>query len=475
MDNKTRIFEFLYKNSENSYNINQIARLVGISVGSVFKILKNFEAQNYVHAEKKNKELLYRISLSGKTKDEYYKVEGEKNSKTRKKTKIICTIGKNLNSPGFIRKLADKGMDAARIDISACNENDALKATANIRSASEDIPIILDVPKVSQSSIKKWARFALKNDLDFICVSFVRNAGDIRKINHYLGYRDIKQVIGNRIKVIVKIEKDAIMNYKEIVQESYGVMIDGDSLVADSKYETLPVFQRMVIGECNRNGKPAIIATKILESMINNPNPKKSEVSGIANAVLDGASCLMLSKDILEGKFPFKAVETMSRIIKNVENESILENTSHWKSKSSADFIGDAMLGMESSWKIDAILVITSGGYSARTISGRRLRCRIIAATSSKKVFRQLNILWGVEPLFIDANLEDISNEEKKEAILKALKKGFIKKSDQIAIIASVFHSNSKRSNLLEIHKVDEFLSYMQDKGKKEIKISGAN
>ncbi|MEK6876813.1 MAG: pyruvate kinase alpha/beta domain-containing protein, partial [Nanoarchaeota archaeon] len=111
-------------------------------------------------------------------------------------------------------------------------------------------------------------------------------------------------------------------------------------------------------------------------------------------------------------------------------------------------------------------LIITSGGYTARVVSSKRPKCRIIAATSSKKIFRQLNILWGVEPLFIDADLEDISNEEKKEAILKALKKGFIKKTDQIAIIASVFHSKSKRANLFEAHRVNEFLDYAQNKSK---------
>ncbi|MEK6949733.1 MAG: pyruvate kinase [Nanoarchaeota archaeon] len=461
MNNQAKIIEFLYKNSESSYNINQIARLLGISVGSSFKILKELEKNQYIASKKENKSILYRIVPNSKAKEFYEHVEQEKNSESRKKTKIICAISPSNNS-GFIRKLLGSGMDAAIISASYHDEAGALNSIGSIRAASEEIPIILDLPK-SFEDAGKWIKFALKNGLDFICVSFARNAEDVRKINNYLGYSDIKQVIGSRIKVIVRIEKDALKSYREIVQEAYGIMIDRDSLLA-GKYEMLPVFQRAIIDECRKNGKPAIIATELLESMNNSPAPKNSEVSDAANAVLDGASCVMLSKSIIEGKFALEAIETMERVIKNVENEGI--EGEYGKNERPENAIGDMAFGIGNELKIDAILTITSGGYSARMVSSKRLRCRIIAATSSKKVFRQLNILWGVEPLFIDANLEDISNEEKKEAMLKALKKGFIKKTDQIAIIASVFHSKSKRANLLEIHKVNEFLDYVQNKNK---------
>ena len=457
MENKARILEFLYKNSGNSYNVNQIARLVGVSIGSAFKILKKLEREDYAIVRKKGNEILYELKINEKVRNEYSRIEREKNRKSRKKTKIVCLISHNASS-GFIRKLISKGMDAAKIGPSL-NENDTLELIKAIRSASEEIPIILELPK-SFDDAGKWIKFALKNGLDFICASFARNGEDVKKINHYLGYTDIKQVIGSRIKVIAKIEKDALKNYREIVQEAYGIMIDRDSLLTD-KYEMLPVFQRAIIDECRKNGKPAIIATELLESMNSSPKPRNSEVSDVANAVLDGASCVMLSKSIIEGKYAIEALEAMEQIIKNVEAESIFD---YDKNERPENVIGNAAFGVGNGLKIDAVLAITSGGYSARMVSSRRLRCRIIAAASSKKVFRQLNILWGVEPLFIDADLEDISNEEKKKAILKALKRGFIKKTDQIAIIASVFHSKSKRANLFEIHKVNEFLDYVQNK-----------
>lgn len=464
MKNKARILEFLYKNGGNRYNVNQIARLVGISIGSAFKILKRLEKEDYVNAKKKDNEILYELKSNDKVRNEYSKIEQEKGSESRKKAKILCSLTANINS-GYIRKLISKGMDAAKLDFSY-GENEVLKAINIIRSASEEIPIILELPK-SFEDTKKWIKFAMKNDLDFICASFARNAEDVRKINNYLGYSDMNQIIGSRIKVIVKIEKGALKNYREIVQEAYGIMIDRDSLLAD-KYEMLPVFQRAIIDECRKNGKPAIIATELLESMNNSPTPKNSEVSDLANAILDGASCVSLSKSIIEGKFAAEALETMERVIKNVENENI-----EVKNERLENAVGELAFGIGSGLKVDAVLAITSGGYSARSVSSKRLKCKIIAATSSKKVFRQLNILWGVEPLFMGADLEDISNEEKKEAILKALKKGFIKKSDQIAIIASVFHSKSKRSNLFEIHKVNEFLEYVGNKNKETNKIAG--
>ena len=198
--------------------------------------------------------------------------------------------------------------------------------------------------------------------------------------------------------------------------------------------------------------------------MNENKFPSKAEVYDLANAVLDKASCLMLSSETESGKYPLEATDTLTKIIKNVETSQMLAGQN--KEDIITCPIGTSIFEEDKPTNIDAILIITSGGYTARIVSSKRPRCKIIAATSSKKVFRQLNILWGVEPLFIDADLEDISNKEKKESILKALKNGFIKKTDQIAIIASVFHSKSKRANLFEIHKVNEFLEYVQNKNK---------
>src|SRR3989338_5679151 len=465
MNNRAAIFGFLHRNRCNGYNINQISRLLGISVGSAFKILKQFEKEGYVIADKKNNALLYQINPNEKTENEYNRIEEEKSRKSEKKTKIICAIGPSSGKTAGIRKLIDAGMDAALIDVSGCSGKDAVELAGNVREASDEIPIIFDLSKIS--IIKPWIRLALKNGIDFILVSSIKNADDIRRINRLLGYSDMKHVIGEKIKVLASLGKENLGNYRGIIEEAYGVVVDRHLLVNDKRYETLPMMQKMIIEECNRHGKPAILSGQVLESMVSKNSPQATEVYSIANRIIDGASCIMLFNETAAGKHPNEAVDTLSRIIKGVES-GLAENYAGGIREDFVHSIGKAVFEVEKNANIDAILVLTSGGYSARMISSRRLRCRVIAATSSRKILRQLSILWGINPLFINGNLEDISNEEKRETVIKALEKGLIKKSDQIAIVASVFHSKSKTTNLLEMHKVNEFLDYLGNKSKIE-------
>lgn len=461
MTNKARILEFLYKNPDREYNINQISRLVGISVGSAFKILKEFEKNSYVDVKRKNNAFLYKISANEKTRKAFGAIENERNEKIRHRVKVMCTIGANSNNQSTIKKLMEKGMDAARIDASHHSQESAFGAVKNIREAADYIPILIDIPGKDIASVKPWIKFAVKNDLDFVSVSYVSNSDEIEAVYRHLGYSSMKEVIGGKIKLFVKIGEHALRKYKEIIEEVYGIILDRNLLATGKNYETLPQLQKSIIAECNRHGKPAIVGSQLLESMNKNRFPSKAEVYDLANAVLDKVSCLMLSDETEDGKYPMEAAGTLVKIIKNVEMGQALDSR---KEDNLIYPIGASIFEEDKPTNIDAILIITSGGYTARVVSSRRPKCRIVAATSSKKIFRQLNVLWGVEPLFIKANLEDISNGEKKEALLKALEKGFIKKTDQIAIMASVFHSKSKRANLLEIHKVNEFLDYLENK-----------
>ena len=459
MNNRAAIFGFLYKNRGNGYNINQISRLLGISVGSAFKILKQLEKEKYVNANKKNNALLYRLNPNEKTENEYYQIEEEKSRKSEKKAKIICAIGPSSGKTAVIRRLIESGMDAALIDASGYSEKGVIELMGNIREASDEIPIIFDLSKIE--IIKPWVKLALKNDIDFILVSSIKNADDIRRINRLLGYTDMKHVIGEKIKVLARLGKGNLRNYREVIEEAYGIVIDRNSLVEGRRYEMLPMMQKTIIEECNKHGKPAIVSGQVLESMVSKNSPDTTEVYSIANMILDGTSCIMLSDETGAGKHPNESIATLARIIKGVES-GLVKNYAGSIQEDFVHSIGKAVLEVEKNANIDAILVLTSGGYSARMISSRRLRCTVIAATSSKKILRQLNILWGVNPLLISGNLEDISNEEKREAVLNSLNKGLIKKSGHIAIVASVFHSKSKITNLLEVHKVDEFLEYLQ-------------
>ena len=146
MENNLKIFEFLYKNPDNEYNINQIARIVGISVGSAFKILKEFEKESYVTGKQRKNAIFYHINLNQNTRDVYYNMSLESNKSNKKKTKIICTIGPSSNNVRIIKNLIEEGMDCARINASHCGESSASGIIRNIRKASENIPILLDIP-----------------------------------------------------------------------------------------------------------------------------------------------------------------------------------------------------------------------------------------------------------------------------------------------------------------------------------------
>ncbi len=456
MNNKAKIFEFLYKRSSDSYNINQIARINGISVGSAFKILKEFERLGFVTVTRKNNAMLYNVILSDKTKEFYEKLEEQINEKSKKKTKVICSINSDTDYT-TIKRLIEKGMDIASINVSDINEKITINIIQNIRFVSPEIPILL---YINDPKFSKWVRFALKNDLDFVAV-LAKSASDIIKTNKILGYNNIKQIIGEKIKVIAIIDNRSLRNYREIIFEAYGIIIDRSNLVTSKKLEILPRLQKSIIDESNKLGKPVILSGNILNSMTKKHQPSQSDVYDISNAVLDGVSCIMLSEEKEYVKYPVDYVNTLSKIIKNAESGETYIHKYENGSYDLTHFIGNVVSQLEKILYIDALLVITSGGYSARMISSRRLRCKTLAATARKKIFRQLNLLWGIEPLYVNINAEDISNNDKKEVILKALEKGFIGKRDQIAIIASMFHSKSKRTNMLEIHNVSEFLDYL--------------
>ncbi|MBI2559351.1 pyruvate kinase [Candidatus Woesearchaeota archaeon] len=559
MNNLQAVFEFLYKNQEDRHNINQLAKLVNISVGSAFKILKNLKNGNYVEVIYEKNSTYYKIKLSDKSREFYYQIMMDINQGEKKKTKIVGTIGPASNNPKIVRRLIDNGLDCIRINASHCDENSALQLINTIRKTSSEIPIILDIPgpkirlnnlsksleiksgdiikfkfkksgddsllldtplhkfvskghrilvddgKIelrvlgsSKSSIscqvlnngiltkskglnfpdsfvdygdmsendKFWIKFAMKNDIDFIGTSFVRSQSDIKKLNRVLGYDSLKEVVGGKIKVIAKIEtKEAIKNYKEIISEAYGIMIDRGDLASETRFEIIPRLQKIIIEECNRQGKPVIIATQMLDSMVSNPQPTKAEISDIANSVLDGASCLMLSAETAAGKYPLDAVKTMSKVIREVEGEIVKKNFSPDRNVTFTDCIVNAISEIDKMLRMDAILVITSGGYTARMLASKKLRPRIIAITNKEKVFRQMHILWGITPMKIAADLEDITNREKAAAITEAIKKGFITKTSLIILTGSVFHFKSKRTNMIEMHKVNEFLDFVKSNG----------
>ncbi len=320
----------------------------------------------------------------------------------------------------------------------------------------------LSVDPISPKDIQ-LLHFAVEHKLNFVGVSFASNREHLQRIRGILNDAEIK--------VIAKIEnQQGLANYTEIIDEAYGVMLDRGDLGSETAIEIVPRLQKKIIKECNYAGKPIIVATQMLDSMISKPYPTKAEISDVANAVLDGATALMLSAETAVGLFPLDSVRMMTEIINNIEDQvqsTLLDTEVHVEN--SSDMVGKAINQIVQVAKIDKIFCLTGGGYSARMISRHKIKVPLLVATSSTRVYQRLNLLWGVERILLTTAVDNTNSaEQKKEAILEALQQGLLQKDDTIIITGAVFPNNRKITNLIEIHKVNELLGFLTQNGDKD-------
>ncbi|HHU07255.1 MAG TPA: pyruvate kinase [Clostridiaceae bacterium] len=244
-------------------------------------------------------------------------------------------------------------------------------------------------------------RFAVEQAVDFVAVSFARNAEDIFQTRNVLD-----EAGGQDINIIAKIEnQQGIDNVDEIIEASDGLMVARGDLGVEIPPEQVPMIQKRLIRQCYLSGKPSITATQMLDSMIENPRPTRAEVSDVANAIVDGTSCLMLSGETAVGAYPLKAVEKMARIALSVEGEidywTDFENEPRYSCLDAPDALSHAAASTAKDLKASAIVVMTFSGLTARLISRFRPSCPILAMTVSEVSQHQLNMSWGVKPYLV--------------------------------------------------------------------------
>ncbi len=268
--------------------------------------------------------------------------------------------------------------------------------------------------------------------VDFFALSFVRSPDDLDILRRYLQERN------SQAHLIAKIEdQSAISNLEDIVRASDGLMVARGDLGIEIPFETLPLVQRRAVRLCQRMGKPVIVATHMLESMIQNPLPTRAEITDIANAVFEQADCVMLSGETTIGKYPVACVEVMNRIIRSVEvqaerpfNDTLPLKTPKALMLKAAAILADELPNC-------AILVFTRSGYLARTLSALRpRRSPIFAFTDIAPVFQNLLLYWGVEP-FLMGFSED-PEETIQNAFTRLKGRGWVQPRDHIVIISNV-------------------------------------
>ena len=305
----------------------------------------------------------------------------------------------------------------------------------------------VSLPSLSRKD-KADLRFGVKQSVDYIALSFVRSATDILRTRKFL------QSLGANIPIIAKIEKpEAILNLDEIIAAADGIMVARGDLGVEMSPEKVPLLQKKIIEACHWAEKPVITATQMLESMIENPQPTRAETSDVANAILDGTDCVMLSGETAMGEYPVQAVSTMVRIALQVE-----ASVNPWPPDTCVsgpdESVAHAACRAAEEQHAQAVVTFTQSGSTALLVSKHRPRMSIIAPTPFEHIARRMSLYWGVKPVVLRPKQTTDNMIASVEQIM--LKKKLAKEHDLIVITAGVPIGVAGSTNMMKIHRVGE-------------------
>ncbi|MFI3227506.1 MAG: pyruvate kinase [Clostridia bacterium] len=304
--------------------------------------------------------------------------------------------------------------------------------------------------------------FGCEQKVDYIAASFVRTAADVIELRELL-----KANGGDDIQIIAKIENmEGVENIDAILELVEGVMVARGDMGVEIQFSLLPKIQKMLIKKCISAGKRVITATQMLETMQSNPRPTRAEVSDVANAVYDGTSCIMLSGETANGKYPVEAVRTMAEIAEITETEinfgtrritrsefkKLSETEKSGKKSKITSAIAHATCTTTEALDAKAIVAFTMSGHTARAVSAFRPSAPIIGATPSERTFHQLAMSWGVTPVMAKMFTND--EEVLREAANCALEAGICEVGDVVTITTGMPFANSVDTNNIRIYKI---------------------
>lgn len=308
---------------------------------------------------------------------------------------------------------------------------------------------VVELPAITEKDAGD-IRFGIEQGVDFIAASFIRKESDVLEIRELIK--------GTNIKIISKIEnQEGLDNFDAILEVSDGIMVARGDLGTEIPVEQVARYQKMMIRKCNAVGKPVVTATQMLESMIVNPRPTRAEATDVANAVLDGSDCVMLSGETAKGAHPIAAVDMMARICREAELDinysELYPNLRRQIRLPIGVSEAVASSAVKTSWDVHAALIIvfTQSGATAQSISKYRPIAPVLAVTSDPQVARQCQVLRGIYPLLVDrmSGTENLIHQ----AMLMGVKMGMAQKGDPIVVTSGIIEELSGATNIMRVLK----------------------
>ena len=320
------------------------------------------------------------------------------------------------------------------------------KKGVNLPNTNISLPALTDKDK-------KDAIFALQQEVDWIALSFVRNPEDLRMLRDL-----IDQNSSYRVPVIAKIEKpEAVENIDALIPYCDGLMVARGDLGVEVPMQDVPLIQKMLVRRAKQARIPVIIATQMMETMIENPVPTRAEVNDVANSIMDGTDAVMLSGETSVGKHPVRVIQKMTEIISSVEFSDLIKVPQEAPHIRTNRFITKSVCHhaalMADDMNAAAITTLTNSGYTAFQVSAWRPKSHVLAFSSEKRILGKLNLLWGVRAYYYDRELSTDDTLEDINEIAKA--KGFVKTGDFMINLSSMPVKAKGMVNTLRVSHID--------------------
>lgn len=308
--------------------------------------------------------------------------------------------------------------------------------------------VALDVPGLTDKD-RADLDFGLDLGVDWVAMSFVRRGEDARLLREVLKRHRV------RVPVLAKIERpEALDHLSDILRAFDGIMVARGDLGVEISPEEVPVWQKTLVRRARRMGKATIVATQMLESMMQNPRPTRAEASDVANAVLDGTDAVMLSGETSVGSYPVEAVSAMRRIIEKAE-AAYLPSEIEGKGRLSSDrAVAHAACVLARDLGSQAVVVLTRSGMTARLVSRSRPPAPIIALTRSAGLARQLALWWGVMPTVVEFPPSTEAALARTDEVL--LQQGMAKPGDDVIVVGSTPFAARGRTNFVKVHRIED-------------------